>query len=194
MRLPPLYKTLLMLALVFGPFFWLMFTQDGMRRTDLVVATLFGKESFDVAVDQLHGDLTEQHFRDKFPDLELQCRQGSNPFGDRLCAAQIGSFNQIPAQTVVLFFSGESLRALKLVYRPAYHDLLLFWLNSRVHDVTGAPPVPEQVKTDGIGTWVVDDGILLAKATGLEDDDEPALLWLSDAAVHRRGANNDRPN
>ena len=185
MRLPPLYKTLLMLALVFGPFFWLMFTQDGQRRTDLVVATLFGKEPFDVAIDQLHGDLTKHQFRDKFPDLELQCREGSNPFGDRLCAAEIGSFNQIPSRSVVLFFSGDSLRAVKVSYRPAYHDLMLQWLNRRVYDVTGAPPVPDQVNPDGVGTWVVDDGIVFVKATELTDTDEPALLWLSDIAVQQ---------
>lgn len=185
MRLPPLYKTLLMLALVFGPFFWLMFTQDGQRRTDLVVAMLFGKEPFDVAIDQLHGDLSEQQFRDKFPDLELQCRDGSNPFGDRLCAAQIGSFNQIPSRSVVLFFAGKSLRAVKVSYRSAYHDLMLRWLNSRVYDVTGAPPVSEQVNPDGVGTWAVDDGIVFVKATELADTDDPALLWLSDVAVQQ---------
>ena len=188
MRLPPLYKTLLMLALVFGPFFWLMFTQDGMRRTDLVVATLFGKEPFDVAIDQLHGDLTEQHFRDTFSDLDLQCRQGSNPFGDRLCAARIGSFNQIPSESVVLFFSGDALRAVKVVYRPGYHDLLLRWLKNRVREATGAPAVANQTDPQGVESWTVDDGVLFAKATALEDTDEPALLWLSNAVVHGRRA------
>lgn len=185
LRLPPLYKTLLMLALVFGPFFWLMFTQDGQRRTDLVVSMLFGKDPFDIAIDQLHGGLTEQDFRDKFPGLELQCREGANPFGDRLCAAAIGSFNQIPSRSVVLFFTGDFLRAVKIVYRASYHNLLLGWVSDRVRDVTGAPVVADQVESGGVGSWVVDGGTLFVKATDLEDGDEPALLWLSETAVQR---------
>ena len=52
-KIPPRYKTLLMLTLVFGPFFWLAFTEDGQWRTDLALMFVLGKEDFNPALDGL---------------------------------------------------------------------------------------------------------------------------------------------
>jgi hypothetical protein len=50
-KLPSLYKSLLMLALVFGPFYWLAFTEDGQRRTDLALMFVLGKPELNAALD-----------------------------------------------------------------------------------------------------------------------------------------------
>ncbi|MGQ9831901.1 MAG: hypothetical protein ACUVQI_09960 [Thermochromatium sp.] len=104
LRLPQAYKTVLMLALVIGPLFWLALTKDGQWRTDLALMGLLGKPEFNAALDAFDSRLTEATMRASFPKLAFQCATGANPFGNRLCRAEIGSFNQIPAISVVLFF------------------------------------------------------------------------------------------
>ena len=186
LRLNPLYKKLLMLSLVIGPIVWLVFTEDGQRRSDLVLLYLFGHEELNLAIENLHGHMTEAEFRALFPDLEFTCDDGPNPFGNRLCTAEVGSFSGIPSRAFTLFLDGERLRAAKLNYRRAYHETLERQLSGRLgmragHDESG----PDAV------SWQVSDGLLLMPAARPEDDAEAALMWLSAAAVQRRaGAGN----
>lgn len=184
LKLPKAYKTFLMLALVIGPFFWLAFTEDGQRRTDLALMGLLGKPEFNAALDAFDGRLTEAKLRETFPKLEFQCAVGANPFGNRLCGAEIGAFNQIPAASVTLFFQDDRLRATKVVYRRAYHDMVRRWVDQRVGARQTNPlatPVPAQ--EEGVIAHPVADGLLLMREGELTDDDEPALIWLSQAAI-----------
>ena len=60
MTLNSLYKRLFLLFLVLGPFFWLMFTEDGKRRTDLVLLSLLkDSETMDIALAKLLCSLTQ---------------------------------------------------------------------------------------------------------------------------------------
>lgn len=189
LKLPRLYKTLLMLALVFGPFYWLAFTEDGQRRTDLALMFILGKPEMNAALDAFTGALTEAQIRETFPKLGFQCADGANPFGDRLCAAEIGAFNGMPASSVTLFLLGDGLRAVKVSYRRIYHPLVRDWVEGRVGEADDARASEESEETgDGVATWTVTDGLLIMRDGELAREDDPALFWLSGAALARQAA------
>jgi len=188
-RIPRLYKTLVALAVVLGPIYWLMLTEDGQRRTDLVLMAILGRPPFDAALESFTDRLTEARLREGFPALELQCADGPNPFGDRVCAAPIGSFNQYPARAVTLYFRGGQLSAVKVIYQPSYHGRIRGWAERRAGQ---APQLPAQAEPGsyptppvggGVAGFPVADGILVLKDGVLDKADEPALLWLSRAAL-----------
>ncbi|MCG6859762.1 MAG: hypothetical protein LJE70_00500 [Chromatiaceae bacterium] len=187
LRFNPLYKTLLMLTIVLGPIVWLVFTEDGQRRTDLVMLFLFGKAELDLAMEQLNSEMTEAQFRELFPDLELACDEGANPFGDRLCTAEVGAFNAIPSRAFTLFLQGEGLRAAQLNYRRAYHETLELQLRRRL-----GSPVPQSLQDPGPAiaqgplAWAVSDGMLLLPSEEPKSDADAALIWLSQPAVQQR--------
>ncbi len=185
LRLNPLYKKSLMLTIVLGPMIWLVFTEDGRRRTDLAMLYLFGKGELNLAIERLHSELTEARFRGLFPDLALTCDEGANPFGDRLCTAEIGAFNAIPSRAFTLFLHGSGLRAAKLNYRRAYHETLKQQLTRRL----GRPDrqsLQSAISIDGPLVWKPDDGLLLLSPQKPESDEDAALMWLSEAAVRQR--------
>jgi hypothetical protein len=174
--LPPLYTKLLLLVVVIGPFFWLVFTDDGQRRTDLVLLHLMGREQVNLAIEHLTPTLTEADFRKLYPDLELTCGAGGAPFGDRLCGARIGAFNQIPARALSLFLTEDRLAAVRVDYRRGYHEDLRAQLERRV----GRP------QTDQALSWPVSDGVLLMPVARPASESEAALFWLSPRAVNRK--------
>ena len=186
LRLHPLYKKLLMLAIVLGPIYWLVFTDDGQRRTDLVMLYAFGDGAeLNLAVEKLHSGMTEIQFRELFPDLELVCDEGANPFGNRLCTADVDAFSGIPSRAFTLFLNGDGLRAAKLNYRRAYHETLKQDLTRRV-----GTPVPRSLQgpaiVEGPLSWLVSDGLLLLPPDAPESDADAALMWLSEVAIQRR--------
>jgi len=177
-RLHPLYTKLLLLAIVFGPFFWLVFTDDGQWRTDTVLLMLFGKPALNLAPERLYPGLDEAAVRERFRKIDLDCADAATPFGDRLCAAEIGTFNSIPARSLVLYYADGRLMVAKIDYRRRYHARLLAWLTKRLG-------TPEAAAEGTTATWSVDEGVVVARAGELGPDEEPALLWLSRAvAVH----------
>jgi len=171
--LPPLYKKLLLLAIVIGPFYWLVFTDDGQRRTDLALLHLMGQAQIGLAIERLEPTMTEADIRRLFPDLELQCGAGGAPFGDRLCTARLGAFNQIPARAISLHLGGDQLRALRVDFRRGYHEPMRAQLERRI----GAPEVGEAL------SWPVSGGVLLLPADRPKSDSEAALFWLSRQAM-----------
>jgi len=180
LRLHPLYKKSLLLFIVLGPIVWLMLTEDGRRRTDLVMLHLFGKQELNLAIENLQGSLTESDFRAQFPDLELDCVEVANPFGSRLCTAEVGAFNAVPSRGFAVYLAGDFLRAAKLTYRPAYHETLMTQLAGRL----GRRAEPREDRGDTV-SWHVSDGLLLMPAEAPEGDSEAALMWLSAAALNR---------
>jgi hypothetical protein len=187
-RIPRLYKTLLALAAVLGPLYWLMLTEDGRRRTDLALMGILGRPAFDAALESFTDRLTETRLRQSFPALELQCNDGVNPFGDRLCLAQIGSFNGYPARGLSLFFDGGRLSAAKVLYPRAYHASIRGWVERRAARVSAEADgsgrqTPAPVVDNGVAAWRVPDGVLMLKDGELGPDDEPALVWLSGASL-----------
>lgn len=189
LKLHPLYKTALMLALVCGPFIWLAFTDDGQRRTDVALMALLGKPDFNAAIDAFSGGLTEQQFRATFPRLVFTCVDGPNAFGDRLCSAEVGAFNGIPVSSVAIFLADGRLNAFKLVYRRAYHDAIRSWVDGRVGaaDSDAVDDASSSAST-GVAVWTRPGGRLLMRDGALEPEDEPALMWLSRAVSRPPGA------
>jgi hypothetical protein len=181
LRLHPLYKNLLILAIVVGPIVWLVLTEDGQRRTDLVLLSLFGKAEVKLAIEHLTGEVTEADLRRLYPELPLACAEQATPYGDRLCSVEIGAFNQIPSRALVLYLEGERLRAVKVDYRPRYHDLLQQQLAGRL-DKLGIRGEPR----DRALAWKVEGGVLLMPASEPKTDGEAALMWVSADAL--RGA------
>ena len=178
LKIPRYYKTLLAIVVVAGPIVWLMFTEDGKRRTDMMLMWLLGRPGFDAALDAFSPVLTEAKMRESFQDLELACSDGSYPFGDRLCSATIGSFNQYPARAVIWYFAEGRLRAVKLIYQRAYHDAIRGWVERRIPDAGAGGDAGR-----GAAVWPVAEGVLVMKSGELGKDDEPSLLWLSPGAA-----------
>lgn len=191
-RIPRLYKTLLALAAVLGPIYWLMVTEDGQRRTDLALMGILGRPPFNAALESFSDRLTEARLRERFPAIELSCADGANVFGDRHCGARIGSFNQYPARGLSLFFDRERLSAVKVLYPPVYHGRLRGWVERRVARLAegsseaAGGQTPEPVVADGVAAWRVPDGVLMLKDGELGRGDEPALIWLSAGTLAAR--------
>jgi len=181
-RLHPLYKNLLILAVVLGPIVWLMLTEDGQRRTDLVLLSLFGKSEVNLAIEHLNGEVTEADLRHLYPELPLACAERATPYGDRLCSAEIGAFNQIPSRALVLYLEGDRLRAVKVDYRPRYQEVLRQQLAGRLGKI-GIRGEPRE----GALAWKVQGGLLLMPAEEPNMDGEAALMWLSADALHGAG-------
>ncbi len=180
-RLHPLYKKLLLLAVVIGPFVWLVLTEDGQWRTDTVLLSLLGKAKLNLAPERLHSALTEADFRDRFADLDLQCGAAETPFGDYLCTADIGTFNGIPSRGLALFFADEHLAAVRVDYRRVYHERILRWLNDRL----GSPPQAAETAAGPTSTytWPTGQGVIVAPAGRVTRDEEASLFWLSPGAI-----------
>ena len=178
-KLPTLYKKLLILTLVFGPIVWLMFTDDGQRRTDTMVLWLFGEHEINMDLAALDAHFTEEELKTVYPDLDWQCREHQSSYGNHLCVSRIGIFNGIPSKYITIFFTGRHISAMKLRYRAGNHDQFLVQLRrqlGRPDDEARASvtaPDPEEVLQ-----WRTPYGLVVAKRL-LDSDEEPALFWLS---------------
>jgi hypothetical protein len=176
---------LMSLALLGGPLLWLLFTQEGQRRTDLFLLPLFGRPAVTLSLAELNSRLGEADIRAKLPDVELACTDEATPYGDRTCTAQIGAFAWLPAEGLTFFFAGGELRVVKLSYRRDVHAEVAAYLTQRFGEGdtsrSGADGAPTLVTN-----WQLLDGLVLLRAGDLGPREEPALLWLSQAAVTER--------
>ena len=180
-RLPLIYKKLLILCVVFGPILWLMFTEDGQRRTDTLVLWLFGEEEISMDLAALSNQYTEQELDKVYAQLKWHCQDHVDAYGERHCVARIGIFNGIPARYLTVFYRDGRLTAVKLQYRAHNHDQL----QSQLLTLLGEPKQPVQTNTedpDQVLQWRTHFGLVLMKQA-LHGNDEPALLWLSSGLV-----------
>jgi hypothetical protein len=178
-RIPRAYKTLLAICAVAGPVYWLVFTPDGQRRTDLALMSVLGRPAFDAALDRFGPRIGEPDLRARFPALDIHCAATPNPFGDRLCTAVLGSFNGYPARALSLYFRGETLTAVKVIYQGAYHAQIRAWVERRPGRLPEGT-VPAKPRLDGaVASWPVAEGLLVMKDGPLRDSDEPTLFWLA---------------
>ena len=180
-RLPLLYKKLLILCIVFGPILWLMFTQDGQRRTDTMVLWLFGEEEINMDLRALSDRYTEQELAQVYAKLNWRCQDFEDTYGERHCVGRIGIFNGIPARYLTAFYRNNRLTALKLQYRAHNHDQLKSLLQYQLGD----PVEPNRAREgdpDRVLQWRTPHGLVMMK-NDLVGDDEPALFWLSSALV-----------
>ncbi len=145
----------------------MLFNPDGQRRTNLALLSVLGRPAFDAALNTFSDRLTESTIRTAFPALALQCADTSSPFGKRRCTAAIGSFNQCSARAVAFYFQGEGLRAVKVLYQPAYHAQVRAWMQQRPGRVAAGDSGPSPAAQAGaasrpvaVGTLVMKDGPL----------------------------------
>ncbi len=164
----PLYKRLLLLVIVIAPIFWLVFTKDGQRRSDAVLLWLLGKDELRINPKALSPALTRNALKKLYADIHWRCQPRRSAFGDSLCAAPIGLYNDIPANYATLFFRGDRLAAVKITYLAHYHEQIL----KQLHRQLGPPQSDETVYR-----WPSGGGLVIAKRQ-LNDGDEPALLWI----------------
>lgn len=178
-RLPELYKKLLILAVVFCPIVWLMFTEDGQRRTDTVVLWLFGEDEIKMELRALDTRFTEEELRKVYPDLPWQCQERSTPYGDYLCVSRIGVFNGIPSRYITFFFDAGQLSAVKLHYRENNHNQLLSQLHRQLgqadDEVRASVTAPDP---DEILQWHTSYGTVVMKRQ-LQENEEPSLFWIT---------------
>lgn len=181
MKMHPLYKTLLLLAVVFGPFFWLVFSGDGQRRVDIVLISLLeGGEPLDIAFGKLRSSAREADFRANFPEVEFQCADQTTAFGERVCSSRILSFNGAPAKSVSVFFHRDRLNAVQLIYQPAHHDYVVQRLRLELGE-----PVAEQAGGTVLNRWTNESGSVFLPATEPESLSEASIMWLSGEQARR---------
>jgi hypothetical protein len=177
-RVPKFYKRLLLVAIVVGPMWWLVFTEDGQRRSDMALLYLFGDDPLYLNLKVLDDRFTEQEMRQLYPEIPWQCQEQASAFGVHTCVGKIGSFNQVPADYAKFYFGDSTLNAVKVVYSQNYHSILGKDLNHQL----GNPLEPFASDDFPVGEdvvrWRTDGGFVLAKKK-LNKGDEPALLWLS---------------
>lgn len=183
LEIHPLYKRLMLVVMVVGPFWWLVFTVDGQRRTDLLILEyLNGEASLNLALHQVTGATTLADLRGNFPDLDLQCERRATSFGDRLCAARIGAFNQTPAHIATFYWAGSQLTAVQAVYRGRYHE----HMTSRISYDLG---VPEQLAAETAGDtpllrWQTEYGAVITPASVPKSMKQPSVFWIERARVN----------
>ena len=183
-RIPKFYKRLLLVAIVVGPMWWLVFTEDGQRRSDMVLLKLFGDEPLYLNLKVLDDRFTEQEIRQLYPDIPWQCEQKASAFGVRTCYGKIGSFNKIPADHAKLFFGDSTLTAVKVVYSRNYHGILGKDLNHQLGKPLPTFASDDIPPDDTVVRWRADGGFVVAKKK-LNKGEEPALLWLSSTQTAR---------
>ncbi|MBT2971968.1 MAG: hypothetical protein B6D72_13120 [gamma proteobacterium symbiont of Ctena orbiculata] len=185
LKLPSFYKRFLIFFIVIGPIFWLVFTEDGQRRTDIVLLTLWGEDEIGLNLKALHNQVKEEDLKQIFPDLSWTCEDETSNFGNRLCATRIGIYNDIPARYITVFFHDRWLNGVKIGYRGNYHELLKQQLLQQLGTPANSDsqlPVIEGMES--VLHWETESGNVILKEA-LNEGEEAALFWLSFAMLSR---------
>lgn len=176
---PNIHKTLLILILIFLPPYWLVFTDEGSRVSDTALLWLLGEDEIRLNLKQLSSRFTRADMQKVFSDNDWKCGPRPSRFGDHLCTARIGTFNGYPARLLTLYFQGEHISALQLVYRDLYHEQLTgYFVQQYGQPDNVAEALAEGPDADNVLEWAFDGGVLLMKKR-LDETDEPAVLWLA---------------
>jgi hypothetical protein len=179
LKLNPLYKRLIAFLIVIGPIYWLIFTEDGQRRTDSVVLFLWGEDEINFNLQALDDRFTEPELLEVFPDIDWHCHYNETPFGNRLCFAPIGVYNTIPAHYIAVFFRDKRVSGVKITYRRIYHDQLIQQLLQQMgQPVKENSGIPEQGDGATLLRWDTTRGNVILKQV-LNEKEEPVLFWLA---------------
>lgn len=169
-RMHPLFKRGMAFLMVIAPFWWLVMTDDGQRRSDLVMQALFGEgEPMNLSFSKLSADARLEDFQANWPELALQCVERDSEFGDRVCQAAVTESNGTPARQVHLYLQGQRVHAVQLDYVGAHHQYLL----TRLYQELG----PAQ-EANGVWQWTTAAGVVLAPQA-LRSNADAAVLWIS---------------
>ena len=178
-----LYKTLVFIGIVVGPIYWLMFTDDGKRRTDTMVLWLAGGATIELNLQALDSNFRPADWQNVYDHVEWQCKDIASPYGNQLCEGEIASYNTIPANDLKVFFSNGVTNYVELGYRDQYH-------NEMGRDLIEQLGKPAVVPVDRKGSmhvlqWQTKHGFVLLKQE-LERGESPILIW----RAHTPASNN----
>ena len=169
-RMHPLFKRGMAFIMVIAPFWWLVMTDDGQRRSDLVMNALFGDgEAMNLSFSKLTADARLEDFQANWPELALQCADRDSEFGNRHCQASVTESNGTPARQVHLYLQDQRVHAVQLDYVGAHHQYML----TRLYDELGPASVNK-----GVWQWTTNAGVVLAPQT-LTSTSDAAVLWIS---------------
>jgi len=79
------HKRLFLVVIVIIPMWWLLFTEDGRSRSDRVILWLAGDEEIDINFQALDKNFTQQDWKKVYEDIDWQCDNKVNAFGDQYC-------------------------------------------------------------------------------------------------------------
>lgn len=176
-----LQKTILVIILVVTPIWFLMFTDEGRRITDNAVLWLISGKSAALNFKALDAHYSKGQILEVFSELEWQCSNEASQFGDNLCATPISSFNTYPAKFFSVFFAGDQLTAIRIIYHAAYHNHLIGHLNQQLGPSRNATSADAETPAGAdVLEWQAGTGLVLMKRT-VGQDDETSLFWLAKA-------------
>jgi hypothetical protein len=178
-KLPKFHKTMLILLLVLIPPYWLVFTEEGSRVSDTALLWLMGEDEIKVNIAELDSSFTQQDIRTVYSDNEWHCGAKQTPFGDSVCAAEVGTFNGFPSRLLTFYFIDDRVSALKLIYRDQYHVQIRGYFIGELGQPTNvAAAIADGPDADNVLEWDLQRGVLLLKKE-LGKADEPSLIWLA---------------
>lgn len=178
-KLPNLHKTLLILILVFIPPYWLLFTDEGSRVSDTALLWLLGEPDIKVSITDLDSGFTERDIKTVYSENEWICGEKPTPFGDAVCATEIGTFNGFPSRLLTFFFQRGQVSAMKLIYRDQYHEQVMgFYIGELGQPTNVAAALADGPQAANVLEWDLGKGVMLMKKE-LDQLDEPSLLWLA---------------
>jgi hypothetical protein len=173
-NLPKPVRTLFLIVLVISPLYWLIMTEHGRLSYDQMMLSLFGKDTISLMIENLGTDITEELFIEQFPEVEFVCEDRKTEFGNRLCQASLGAFNDLPSQHMSLFFMDNSLQALKVVYQLAYHHLAVEKMEVQIKaENQPLDPASEMIQ------WRTPTGVVLMNRLEPKRHEDAAILWLA---------------
>jgi hypothetical protein len=173
--LKTLHKRLLLILVVVTPMYWLLFTEDGRRRSDTLLLWMAGGEPIDINFRALDAQYSLQDWQKVYADIDWHCGEQKSAFGDSLCYSEISSYNGIPARYLSAFFRDNHISAVKLVYRNLYHRQLGLDLQQQL----GTPLEKTHDQPDNdVLQWHTPHGSVLIRKT-LSKDEDASLLWLA---------------
>lgn len=179
MRFFKIYKTLIIIAIVIAPIYWLMITEDGKRRADTLILWLSGGDPININFKALDSRYSIADWKKVYEDIDWECKEQASTWGDETCYAEISSYNGIPARYITAFFAEGYSSALKLVYRNQYHAQLgaelLHQLGEPEYITAGPEDAPD---SNSIVRWQTDHGVVLLKQQLGSGEEEASLLWL----------------
>ncbi len=169
------HKRFFLVLIVVAPMYWLLFTEDGKRRSDMVVLWLAGGDPISLNFKVLDNNYSIEEWKKVFEDVDWSCKDQTTAFGDQYCYSEISSYNGIPARYLTAYFKNSHVNAVKLVYRNQYHQQL----GNDLQQQLGMPLVQthESVENDLL-QWHTDHGTVMIK-TELTADEKASLIWLS---------------
>ena len=169
------HKRLFLVVIVVLPMWWLLFTDDGRSRSDTVILWLAGGETIGINFKELNNSYSIEDWQKVYPDMDWQCENKNNGFGDQYCYSEIASYNGIPANYVTVFFRQGQVSALKLVYRNQYHQRM----GEDLHQQLGTPLLrQDQQEQHDMLQWNTDHGVVMIKQQ-IQPEEQASLIWLA---------------